>query len=314
MGSFGDRLKKQREQRSISLDDISVSTKIGTRMLRALEEEKFEQLPGGIFNKGFVRAYARHVGLDEEQTLSDYLAALGEAQQQAAPAQPVPVSRPAAPAERPSAPVHHSPEREKTVEIPWGLLALGLLLAALIFATWSHYHRERRAETGTATPPPAAEVRPTEAKSAGATSQIPTAPTDRKSAPTTPIPSTDKPGAESAPVAQAALHGAASQESVPGAFTVLLKGNDIDDECWVSIAVDGQPPVEAILTAPQEKSVQATREVVVKAGNVAALDVSFNGKKLGRMGDYGMVRTLTFHSDGLQAPPPKAVPATPATR
>src|ERR1700745_3800506 len=147
MGSFGDRLKKQREQRSISLDDISVSTKIGTRMLRALEEEKFDQLPGGIFNKGFVRAYARHVGLDEEQTLTDYLAALGEAQQLAAPVQPVQVSRPAATAERPSPPVHDSPERERT-EIPWGLLALGLLLAALIFATWRYSHRGRGAGHG----------------------------------------------------------------------------------------------------------------------------------------------------------------------
>src|SRR6266481_6432726 len=77
MGTFGDRLKKEREQRGISLDDISLTTKIGTRMLRALEEEKFDQLPGGIFNKGFVRAYARHVGLDEEQAITDYLSALG---------------------------------------------------------------------------------------------------------------------------------------------------------------------------------------------------------------------------------------------
>src|SRR5580765_1315216 len=78
MGSFGDRLKQQREQKSISLDDISLSTKIGTRMLQALEEENFDQLPGGIFNKGFVRAYARHVGLDEEQAVSDYLLASGD--------------------------------------------------------------------------------------------------------------------------------------------------------------------------------------------------------------------------------------------
>src|SRR5215831_710121 len=77
MGSFGDRLKKEREQRGITLDDISLNTKIGTRLLRALEEEKFDQLPGGIFNKGFVRAYARHVGLDEEQTVADYMSAAG---------------------------------------------------------------------------------------------------------------------------------------------------------------------------------------------------------------------------------------------
>src|ERR1700740_3586750 len=92
MGSFGDRLKKERDQRGITPDDIpladiSRTTKIGTRLLRALEEEKFEQLPGGIFNKGFVRAYARHVGLDEDQAIADYMAALGESQQNAAPAE-----------------------------------------------------------------------------------------------------------------------------------------------------------------------------------------------------------------------------------
>ena len=77
--------KKEREQRSVSLDDIALSTKIGTRMLRALEEEKFDQLPGGIFNKGFVRAYARHLGLDEQQTINDYMEALGENQQRSMP-------------------------------------------------------------------------------------------------------------------------------------------------------------------------------------------------------------------------------------
>ncbi len=308
MGSFGDRLKKQREQKSISLDDIALSTKIGTRMLRALEEEKFEQLPGGIFNKGFVRAYARHVGLDEEQTLSDYMAALGEAQQLAVPAPPISASKPPVIHERPSAPVLDPPEREQSTEIPWGLLALGLLLAALAFATWSYYHRERKAETSSSTPA-TEQATQAESKTGGSAQQIPTAPTDSKSAPTTPIPSTDKPGAQTAPLNQAALHGSASQQSVPGAFTVLLKGSE-DDECWVSIAVDGQPPVEAILTAPQEKSIQANKEVIVRAGNIGALDVFFNGKNLGRLGDYGTVRTLTFHADGLQAPPPKAV--TPA--
>src|SRR5215472_4750475 len=206
MGSFGDRLRKQREQRSISLDDISLSTKIGTRMLRALEEEKFDQLPGGIFNKGFVRAYARHVGLDEEQTLSEYLTALGEAQQQAMPVPPAPVAK-TLPVERVSAPVLDPPPRERSGEIPWGLLALGLLLAAIAFATWSYYHRERRDETSAATPTPAAQTTPAETPARGATQQIPTAPTENKGAPTTPIPSTDKPGAQSAPVGQLALHG-----------------------------------------------------------------------------------------------------------
>src|SRR5208282_5040492 len=49
-------------------------------MLRAIEDEHFDQLPGGVFNKGFVRAYARQVGLDEEEVVTDYLTALRESQ------------------------------------------------------------------------------------------------------------------------------------------------------------------------------------------------------------------------------------------
>src|SRR3954465_2643639 len=75
---FGERLKRERELRSISLDEIANSTKIGTRLLHALEDEEFGKLPGGIFNKGFVRAYAKYLGLDEEQAVTDYLAAEAE--------------------------------------------------------------------------------------------------------------------------------------------------------------------------------------------------------------------------------------------
>ena len=78
MGSFGDRLRREREQRGITLDDVALTTKIRAGLLKALEEEKFDQLPGGIFNKGFVRAYARHLGIDEDQAVADYLSAAGE--------------------------------------------------------------------------------------------------------------------------------------------------------------------------------------------------------------------------------------------
>src|SRR5437660_10816344 len=133
MGSFGDRLKKEREQRSISLDDIALSTKIGTRLLRALEEEKFGQLPGGIFNKGFVRAYARHVGLDEEQAITDYMSALGENQQRLMPQEAPVVGKPQPVTERPSTSAPETPGL--TTEVRWGLLARGLLGAAPAFDT-----------------------------------------------------------------------------------------------------------------------------------------------------------------------------------
>ena len=82
MGAFGEKLRKQRERRGIELEAISNATKISTRMLRALEDENFDQLPGGVFNKGFVRAYARQIGLNEEQAVAEYL----EAARQPAPA------------------------------------------------------------------------------------------------------------------------------------------------------------------------------------------------------------------------------------
>jgi len=72
VGGFGDKLRREREMRGVSLEEIAESTKIGTRSLRALEQEDFEKLPGGIFNKGFVRAYSRFLGIDEDQALADF--------------------------------------------------------------------------------------------------------------------------------------------------------------------------------------------------------------------------------------------------
>jgi cytoskeletal protein RodZ len=78
VGKFGDKFRKERERQGIKLEDVSNSTKIGSRMLRAIEEEHFDQLPGGVFNKGFIRAYAKHLGLDEEETITGYVAALNQ--------------------------------------------------------------------------------------------------------------------------------------------------------------------------------------------------------------------------------------------
>jgi cytoskeleton protein RodZ len=75
LGQFGERLRREREMRGITLEEIAEATKIGSRSLRALETEDFAKLPGGIFNKGFVRSYARYLGIDTEQAVTDFLAA-----------------------------------------------------------------------------------------------------------------------------------------------------------------------------------------------------------------------------------------------
>lgn len=100
MGAFGDKFRKAREKKDISLDDVSNVTKIGSRMLQAIEEERFDQLPGGVFNKGFIRAYAKHLGLNDEDAVTDYLACLRQAQIDAHEVwrpEPLAPPRPAAP-------------------------------------------------------------------------------------------------------------------------------------------------------------------------------------------------------------------------
>lgn len=72
MASLGQELKQEREKRGISLEEISRVTRIGLRFLQAIENDNFEALPGGFFNKAFLRAYLNYLGLDEKAILDRY--------------------------------------------------------------------------------------------------------------------------------------------------------------------------------------------------------------------------------------------------
>jgi hypothetical protein len=69
---FGSRLKEQREARQLSLGDVARMTKIPERSLERLEHGRFEELPAEVFVRGFVRSYARVVGLDPEDMARRY--------------------------------------------------------------------------------------------------------------------------------------------------------------------------------------------------------------------------------------------------
>ncbi|MCH7979003.1 MAG: helix-turn-helix domain-containing protein, partial [Acidobacteria bacterium] len=85
MSSAGENLKNEREARGISLREISEHTKISVRFFKAIEEGKMELLPGGIFNKSFVRHYAAYIGLDEQQTVAEYFEEVRREQEAANP-------------------------------------------------------------------------------------------------------------------------------------------------------------------------------------------------------------------------------------
>ena len=73
VGSFGDWLRRQREMREINLRDIADRTKISLRYLEAMEADRFDLLPAPIFAKGFLREYARYVGLSPDDVVNHYL-------------------------------------------------------------------------------------------------------------------------------------------------------------------------------------------------------------------------------------------------
>lgn len=76
--SFGEQLRLAREARGISLREISEQTRISIRYLEAIEGGDYKRLPGGIFNRSFIKAYARYVGYDEKEALDNYARAMRE--------------------------------------------------------------------------------------------------------------------------------------------------------------------------------------------------------------------------------------------
>lgn len=362
MQSFGERLRKEREKQGVTLDEVCASTKIAVRFLRAIEEERFEQLPGGIFNKGFVRSYAQHLRINEQDAVADYMLAAGLVMPPVedtavAPDAPLPeasigetklvqaktvearkpeikapeIKRPETKAQvqtkppileskhakakakhaakqdlqpekkKPPKPAHPPvPETESSRGdwFPWGKLAFALLLIAFGFAMWGSFHHSSEEHTRQPAGKPVINqsIGPPEQKLFENVSA---------EAPPVPIsPPATQPG-ETAPIAfslesQAALRS--QDPATPGSFVVVVEAHE---PAWVSIRVDGKEVMQDVLGASAQKAIEAHKEVVIKAGNVGALEFMFNGKKLPAQGDYDEVKVLTFDPNGLQPRPVK---------
>lgn len=70
--TLGEKLRIAREERGISISEVAEQTRISPLYLEAIDADDFKTLPGGIFNKGFIRSYAKYVGFDEQEALKDY--------------------------------------------------------------------------------------------------------------------------------------------------------------------------------------------------------------------------------------------------
>jgi cytoskeleton protein RodZ len=284
MGAFGDRLKREREMRGITLDEITESTKISRRHLEALESEHFEQLPGGVFNKGFVRAYARFLGIDEDQAVADYSAASNE--------QPEPENK--FPLE-----IHEESNRElnpRRSKVPL-VFALAALLGVLVgYGFWmkSKPHSSTAVES-TRQPTPATSINEPQASPSATVSNAEPAKTPNEP----PVPATVAtpavarvPAAQPTP-AESTVTPLPAKES---AFFVQVKAKE---DSWVSIVADGKSVMQRVLTADKQKKIKAGKSLILRTGNAGGIEVSFNGRPLGALGNENEPRTLTFNASGL---------------
>ena len=330
--SFGEKLKLEREKRKVTLEQISVSTKIGTRMLRALEENQFNQLPGGIFNKGFVRAYSRVLGLDEEQTVADYLQASGDAPPaRADTVAPEPTTlehilhhkggddksrhtaRQAGPSETEENILRMEAEADAAPghQLPWGVFAALLLAVALTLSLWSRYERERgrravQSVSNTAVVPVSQSPRGLSDFGAGSSSgPSPTSGSSSTGSSSNGAASSNKDRGSggsrivsSTPSSTAVLAHTSltAAQTTAGEFSLLVQARE---ESWITITSDGKPISSELLPAGSERQVRGHQQIVVKTGNAGGVDFQFNGKKVAAAGEYGEVKTITFGPRGL---------------
>jgi cytoskeleton protein RodZ len=290
VGKFGDKLRRERELRAVTLDEIAEATKIGTRSLKALEDEQFDILPGGIFNKGFVRAYAKYLGIDEDQAVADYTAALGEATGKFSSS---------VPDDAVVASIAKKRIDDKPIGVDnggtsktWIALAVLALIGFGGYSSWNYYQQrkalklaEQLARQQMMQAPPVAA---TPAVTPETLPQNPPTTTEPAAATATAKDATQKDPTATAPVAATP----AGPE-----FTVTLHAKE---DAWVSIQADGKTVMEYTLTAASDRTIKAKDKIVMKVGKPSALEVSFNGVPVGPLGPPDKTATKTFTSDGMQ--------------
>src|SRR5437867_8677017 len=124
---IGEKLRLEREARGIALRDISEQTRISMRYLEGIEADDYRRLPGGIFNRSFVRAYAKFIGYDEQEAIEEYSRTLRE--QGESPDDVL----------KPQRSLVYTDESANRSPI-WGLLLAVVILALLSAGIWALVH------------------------------------------------------------------------------------------------------------------------------------------------------------------------------
>lgn len=261
LASFGEELRREREIRGISLKEIADSTKISRRFLEAIERNDHKTLPAPVFTRGFVREYARYLGLNTEDIVNRYnFAAAGDDRIEKSdhlerlvhPSEPAPspgASR--SPLPQPGEGKPRGIPRASAVFNPRLFLTV-IIIAVLGAATWwaTTAKRARR--------------------NAAADTMVPavttfTAPAPRDAEPTT-------------------------EATAPSDDTRLYLKMEVTRNSWVALEVDGEVVVNDVVRAGTTRTFEADQQFRFKSvGNAAGLTLTLNDTKLPPLGEEGEV-------------------------
>lgn len=296
MPAFGENLRREREMRGVSLEEIASATKISLRFLHAIEGEEFSKLPGGIFGRSFIRTYARYLGLDEERVMAEFQLA-------AQPKAEVDIHRMTA---------NNSTQPRPEARTPLVATLVAVILLAAGYALFRYSQRE--AEVPLPPPPPQAVTPTTPAPPAQpAAAPNPTSPTAGAN-PTvenaTPGPA---PGAAPNAPAQPATGGLATSsnpqpEAPPGTKYTQEAGLVLQvaatERAWVAVEADGKMVFQRSLNPNEVETVKARESFNVTTGNAQGIILTLNGETLKPLGRSGEVKAVRITRDDLKNPAP----------
>ena len=301
--SFGEHLKREREMRGVSLDEISAATRIATRFLRAIENEQWELLPGGVFNRGFVRAVAHYLGLDEESIMAEFGLAAGQ---------------------RPSVPVWTGSPPAVRADKPWLAWALAAIAAiALIAGGWfvtrlilswraAHHATTSSAatvETSPATAPITSPIIPPVIPS-GSLPSTGTAPSSASAEPSAepstqlskdPTSTSGITDAPATPGVTAAPAAAARAATNPDGNLVLKIESAKTTK--VTVETDSHRVFEGTIKSGQVHRFTARNTIQVSARDAGALLLELNGQTLAPIGPTGHKGKITLTRATLKGAP-----------
>jgi cytoskeletal protein RodZ len=265
---FGSRLRAARERKGISLREIAGRTKISIALLEALERNDISRLPGGIFSRAFVRAYANEVGIEPEVAIQDFLTQF--------PHDSVVAGHPRT--DKVEDTVLFESERRVASSLLWILAASVAVAGAVLYLSVAR-SGSAQADDRTSDVP----IAPIPSPAAAATGQPPPSVVPRTTEPDSVTSSSSR--QEPSPSPQPQTSGANATERLTIGLTARRP-------VWVSATADGQRVLGRLLQPGEQQNIEVTREMVITAGDAAALRLTLNGADARVLGKAGEVVTV----------------------